>query len=103
MERAVVPAMVHAPSGARWQPLSDGRSGEPASGLAGRRDPLGAARDCRPRQARTRDAFGEPRVTRAFAALLAMGALSGAASAADEFLYCTTCHGADGNGNPAIQ
>ena len=38
---------------------------------------------------------------RAFAALLTVLALS--AAGADDFLYCTTCHGADGNGNPAIQ
>ena len=46
--------LVRAPSGARWQPLSDRRPGEPAPRLAGRRDPLGAARDRRHRPARTR-------------------------------------------------
>ncbi len=35
--------------------------------------------------------------------MLALGTAAELASGSDEFLYCTTCHGADGNGNPAIQ
>jgi len=35
--------------------------------------------------------------------LLYMLALVPAAAAGDDFLYCTTCHGADGNGNRAIR
>jgi cytochrome c oxidase subunit II len=43
-------------------------------------------------------------VRRAPTALLLLALMPVAAAAADrdEFQYCTTCHGADGNGNPAI-
>jgi cytochrome c oxidase subunit 2 len=39
----------------------------------------------------------------AFLAALALAAMASNAAGTDEFLYCTTCHGAEGNGNLAIR
>jgi cytochrome c553 len=37
------------------------------------------------------------------AALFAFGLLTGSAGMAADYSFCTTCHGTDGNGNPAIR
>ena len=42
-------------------------------------------------------------MTRALVVLLTIVAAGPAAADSDEFAHCTTCHGADGNGNPAIK
>ena len=53
------------------------------------------------------DQPGSLRVTRdlrfAFLAALALMPIASNAAGTDEFLYCTTCHGAEGNGKPAIR
>jgi cytochrome c553 len=42
-------------------------------------------------------------MTRALILLYALALMPVASAADDDFLYCTTCHGADGNGNRAIR
>jgi cytochrome c553 len=42
------------------------------------------------------------RDSRVLFAILASGALSGAIAADPDYSFCTVCHGAQGNGNPAI-